>query len=274
MDATQGECRDPDERAQTHGNPDRPARGPIRTFPTRVARVGRITPRMREITVAGGLEGFTPLGPDQFVYVLAPPRGRRELTIDASFAWDQVERMPESERPIGAYYTVRRWRPDVGEIDLWVVLHGEEGDGSWWAQHARPGDAVALWGPRSLYHRPEGVAEHVLIGDETAVPAMATILESLGSHERARALCLGQNETDRIELTSPAALQQAWYACGDDGRSRALEDALRTLPLSPSTCVWGAGESRVMQALRKLLRRERHVPAERVSLTGYWRHAR
>ena len=109
-------------------------RAAIRTFITRVTAVEQLAPELVQVTCGGGdLRTFAQLGPDQFVYVLAPPAGRSELTIDASFSWSAYEAMPEAERPVGAYYTVRRWRPDVAEIDLVVVTHGDDGEGSRWA---------------------------------------------------------------------------------------------------------------------------------------------
>ena len=69
--------------------------------------------------------------------------------------------MAPDERPIGAYYTVRRWRPDVAELDMLFVLHGDEDTGRPDRRRrgppgARPGDPVALWGPRAAFEPPHG----------------------------------------------------------------------------------------------------------------------
>jgi len=72
---------------------------------------------VRRITFGGGdLVDFHPLAPDQFLYLLLPPPGRDALTIDASFTWTGYEQMAEADRPVGAYYTVRAWRPEVAEL--------------------------------------------------------------------------------------------------------------------------------------------------------------
>ena len=147
-------------------------RAAIRTFITRVTAVEQLGPELVQVTCGGGdLQTFAELGPDQFVYVLAPPAGRSELTIDASFSWSAYEAMPEAERPVGAYYTVRRWRPDVAEIDLVVVTHGDDGEGSRWARHVTTGSPVALWGPRRVFDPPSSTDRYVLVGDDTGVHA-------------------------------------------------------------------------------------------------------
>ncbi len=133
----------------------------VRTFVTEVSAVERVHPHLRRITLAGGeLASFRPVGPDSFVYVLLPPPGRTELTIDQQFTWTHYEEMPEADRPVGAYYTVRHWRPETSELSLLFVLHGDVGPASGWASRARPGDPLALWGPRTAYHPP---ARHRLV---------------------------------------------------------------------------------------------------------------
>ncbi|MCB0977781.1 MAG: siderophore-interacting protein, partial [Acidimicrobiales bacterium] len=86
----------------------------IPTHLTTVVEARAITPGVRRLTLAGGLERYRSAGPDSFVYVLLPPPGRRELTIGTDFTWTACFAMPEEERPVGAYYTVRHHRPDEG----------------------------------------------------------------------------------------------------------------------------------------------------------------
>lgn len=159
----------------------------IRTHVTSVVKVEQVTPIYRQITFGGGdLTTFQPGGLDQFIYVLAPPAGRTELTVDATFSWDAYGEMPVEEQPIGAYYTLRRWRPEVAEIDMLFVLHGvgeeshgEAGPTATWASRARPGDPVALWGPRTAYEPPADTDWVLLAGDETGLPAITVDRKSV-----------------------------------------------------------------------------------------------
>ena len=117
-----------------------PETGPFTTFLTRVARRVPLNAGMVTVTLQGGdLDQFAPVGPDTFVYVLLPPEGTVELTIDQRFTWEHYYEMPDDRRPVGAYYTVRRHRPEVCEIDLEMVAHGDSGPGTRFAGRAAPG---------------------------------------------------------------------------------------------------------------------------------------
>lgn len=249
----------------------------IRTFITEVAAVEQVNPHLRRITFRGGdLATFSPLGPDTFLYVLLPPLGRTELTIDQSFSWENWEKMPEDERPVGAYYTLRAWRPEVAELDMLFVLHGDTGPASAWAARATPGDPVALWGPREAYEPPAGTDWHLLVADDTGLPAVATILESLPAGSRAVVVAEVDNPAEDQPLRSGVGIDVHWqYRNGEaPGTTTTLIDAVRHLDWPEGTpYVWGGGESRAMTAVRKYVRHERGLTREQVSLTGYWRHA-
>jgi NADPH-dependent ferric siderophore reductase len=248
----------------------------IPTHITEVVDVVDINPRLRQITVQGGLGRFQPLAPDQFVYVLAPPHGTTQLTIDQHFSWEAYEAMPEHERPVGAYYTVRRWHPDTGSIDLWVVLHGHDGDGERWARNVRVGDPVALWGPRHAYDPPPGTDSFLLVGDETALPAIAAILEQLDAAATATVVIATSPETTPLELSSEATLDVHWLSIDQGADTSPLLRAVGNLvpaAIGTSTYLWGGAESHEVTALRRLVRDALGVPREQVSLTGYWRRS-
>jgi NADPH-dependent ferric siderophore reductase len=299
----------------------------LRTHLAVVDRVVQVTPRVRRITFAGDdLSGYRTVGPDDFLYLLLPPPGRAELTIDHDFEWVSYYEMPEEERPVGANYTVRHCRPEQGEIDIDFVLHDDPGPASGWAERARPGDPAALWGPRTTYHPPDPVDGFLLAADETGLPATAAILEHLAgrfdgpvrvvvevadaaeeqplgcarrrSPRNTASLDLSRRLTsvttsageDRRELFAPPLntmpgqaegpglpdLAVTWLHRGGapTGTTTALFDAVAALDLpSGAPYVWGGGESRSMTRIRKHVRHELGLPRERVSLTGYWRHA-
>ena len=76
----------------------------LRTFLTNVVAVQDIHPHLRQITFGGGdLATFSPAGPDTFLYVLLPPPGRRELTIDQSFSWEAHAPIVDNFRVGGDY---------------------------------------------------------------------------------------------------------------------------------------------------------------------------
>ena len=254
----------------------------IPTHITSVVATEMVTPHIKQITFGGGdLVNFEPVGPDQFMYVLAAAPGQAELPIDSSFTWEWYDQTPPHGRPIGAYYTVRRWHPVTAELDLWFVLHGDGGDhvagpASTWAAQATPGESVGLWGPRTSWAPPADTDWYLLVGDETGLPAIATILESLPDGTPATVFIETTGTSDRVELPTSASVAVTWIDRGDDpaGTTTQLADAVRSMPWPSGTAyAWGGGESRAMTAIRKYVRREVGLPREAVSMTGYWRHA-
>lgn len=259
----------------------------MRTFVTSVVATERITPRLRRVTVGGpGLDGFEPAGPDQFVYVLLPPPRRTELTIGTDFSWDAYEQMPAADRPVGAYYTVRRWRPEVRELDLDVVLHGlpddagdahDGGHGARWGATTVPGDPVALCGPRTCWDPPADTDQFLLVADETGLPALAAILDALPDGTRARAFIEVDGEGDRLPLREADGICVTWLHRGGlaPGSTTLLLDAVRAWPVPGGVVyAWGGAESRCATAVRRHLRDEVGLEQHLVSMTGYWRRAR
>lgn len=249
----------------------------FRTFVTSVAAAEDVHPHLRRITFRGGdLATFEPAGADTFLYVLLPPPGRAELTIDASFSWEAYAAMPETDRPVGAYYTVRRWDPDRCELEMLFVLHDPAGPACEWAVGARPGDPVALWGPRTAFHPPETTARYLLVADETGLPAVAAILDELAHDVPVHVLAEVADERERQSLPERPSVAVTWLH--RDGRApgttTVLADAAARLePLGDGTYVWGGGESRAMTGVRKIVRQRWGLPREAVSLVAYWRHA-
>ncbi|MCY3569385.1 MAG: siderophore-interacting protein [Chloroflexi bacterium] len=243
---------------------------PIKTFITSVARIEQLAHPFTRITFRGGdLAHFRSIGPDQFLYLLLPPTGRKDLTIDAAFEWSQYQAMPESEQPIGAYYTVRHHRPDVTELDIDIVKHGHEGQVGTWLKQAGPGDPVALWGPRMAYAPPPSTQRQLLIGDETALPAIASILDAGPIGARVDAIVELDPDTvlDLPELRGLTINRLD----GPEAHQSKLPAALRGWTLNEADYVWGAGEFDLMRELKSYLRDCLGMPAEQVSMVGYWR---
>lgn len=248
----------------------------FRTFLTEVVATEEVTPSVRQVTVAGAdLATFAPVGPDTFLYVLLPPPGRSELTIDADFSWDDVPHMPEDERPVGAYYTLRRWRPERQEIDLWGIRHEGAGPAGTWFEHVQPGAPAALWGPRTAFAPPAATDGYLLVADETGLPAVAVILETVPAEVPVVVLAEADSPATRPPLPEHPGASVHWLhrEGADPGTTQLLGDAARSVAL-PGTrpYVWGGGESRAMTAVRKHVRHELGLAREQVSLVAYWRH--
>lgn len=250
----------------------------LRTFVTEVVDVADVHPHLRRITVGGGdLATYASAGPDSFLYLLLPPPGRRELTVDQSFSWEAALAMPDDERPVGGYYSVRSWRPAAAEIDLLVVLHQPAGPASRWATTASAGDPVALWGPRTHFAPPPATDRYLLVADETGLPAAAAVVESLPDGTPVQVVAEVADVGEHQDLPDREGVAVTWLHRdgAEAGTTSLLVDAVRGLPEPDGTVyVWGGGESRAMTAVRHHLRHERGLAREAVSLVAYWRHQR
>jgi NADPH-dependent ferric siderophore reductase len=263
------------ERGATSAEREAGEMAAIRTFLAEVVTVDDVHPHLRRVVVSGNdLATFVPTAPDTFVYVLLPPPGRDELTIDQSFTWEGYEHMGEADRPVGAYYTVRRWDAARRELTMLMVRHGDDGAASAWIGRAQPGDPLALWGPRTAYHPPVGTDRYVLVADDTGLPAVAAILESLPNGAPATVFAEVADESERQDLPAADRFDIRWlYRDGaEPGTTTLLADAVRALDWPAGALyVWGGGESRAMTAVRRYVRDERGLRREAVSLVAYWR---
>src|SRR5215210_4709987 len=162
-------------------------------------------PNLARVTLSGdGLRGFTALpDTDSYVNVAIPPQ---DAPYSAPFDLDALKALPREQRPFRRRYTVRGWDAAAGELTLEIVVHGDTGPAGRWAARARPGDALVFTGPAGGY-RPDPAADwHLMVGDESALPAIAASLEAVPRAVPvvARLVCDGANH--EVPLTSPGAL--------------------------------------------------------------------
>lgn len=170
-------------------------------------------------------------------------------------------------------YTVRAHRPDRAEIDVDVVLHEPRGPACTVAAACEPGWSVGYAGPRvDFAHEPD--ADWLLLaGDETALPAIAAILEQAPPALPVTALVEIDGPRDAFAVQVGARQELVWvHRDGQPaGVSRALVDAVRALALPDGVGqAWGAAESRVARDLRGALRDEHGMPRSHARARGYW----
>jgi NADPH-dependent ferric siderophore reductase len=132
---------------------------------------------------------------------------------------------------------------------------------------------------RAIRFRPPADTDLVVLwGDETAVPAVSAILESLPAGQRVRAWLEVHHAADIQDLATSADAEITWLV--RDERSGASSphssmalDALRAAQLPPTQApyAWIAGESGRVKELRRHLVRERGIDRRRVTFVGYWR---
>lgn len=294
-----------------------------RPYLATVKRVTRLAPSFVRITFTS--DQFTDLGTaglDQRVKILFPgPDGRvcdvgqTDPEAIAAAAWyDRWRALPEEERTPFRTYTVRRAAPESLELDIDFVLHHEPGPAGAWADAAASGDELVIVGPDQgsadsrlgIDWHPGSARRLLLAGDETAAPAICSILESLDEDCTVDAFIEVPGDADMLPVASSAHIRwlprgdrphgetliaavAAWADASGDILARAaapvpqpLEDIDVDVDMlwdSPEDSqgefyAWMAGESATVKTLRRLLVTTRGVDRRRVAFMGYWRAGR
>lgn len=253
-----------------------------------VLRSERLAPHWARITLGGAeIEKFRPMGYDQWFRLFIPVGGdagldRVPAKAHKMFGYLKFLRIPDGERPVMRNYTVREYRPataDAGaELDVDFVLHGSAADGtagpaSRWAETCEPGEHVLLIDEGLTFNPERGTDRVVLVGDETALPAIASICASLPASSSGTAIIEVPSQEDALEFARPAGITVEWIVRAEETAPGALAlAALReqTLPDAPFHA-YAAGEQGLASGVRKQLVGERGVDKNSVSFCGYWK---
>ena len=231
-------------------------RPPYALHSVTIDRIQSITPHMKRITIDGrGLPNLRPGLPAQWFKVFVPA--------------------PVSGRSSGRAYTVRRFDPETGALDIDFALHGDSGPVSAWAERAQVGSVFEISDvhPRSGFSVQPATSNYLLFGDETGLPAIGAILESLPAHARAQVFVEVNDAGEEQQLTSRAALTLTWLHRAGDRRqsSISLEVAARAMDVPECAAIWIAAESGQVAAMRRVLVKERVLDRGSVYATGYWK---
>ncbi len=181
--------------------------------------------------------------------------------------------MPPDRWPRQRTYTVRAWDGDALELTLDFVVHGDSGIAGPWAKAARIGDEVLLLGSGGGY-RPDPAADwHLLVGDESALPAIAVALEELPDAAQAHVFVEVDGPEDEIELALPARGRLSWvHRDGEEVGSRLVESVAALHFPTGAVHAFVHGEAGLVKRLRRLLVIDRGVPRDQLSISGYWRY--
>ena len=233
----------------------------IRQRRLQVLRVTDLTPRMRRITLKGAeLEGFTSLGSDDHIKLLFAETAEQQQAIDA-----RNMGRDGGARPTMREYTPRRIDLVNHELDIDFVLHGD-GPASTWAAQAAPGQTLNIAGPRASMVVPDIFDSYLLIGDETAIPAIGRRLEELPAGRRVLAVIQIEDEQERQPLPSKAEVEVIWVKRDED--LLALVQGLN-LP-EGKLYSWVALEKSLTRQTKALLL-EKGVPEDALKAAAYWR---
>ncbi len=219
-----------------------------------VVAAEQISPSIRQITLtAAELAGFE-YAPGQDVMLLVAAEG---------------------DRPVRRRYTIRSLDRAALRLTLHVVLHGD-GPGERWVRAAHPGDRIEGIGPRGKITTSPSADWHVFIGDESAMPAILAMTESLPGDAEATLVIEIPDPSDEQELLAPARTRMSWLhrlgARAGDPVLLAAEAAAVELPPGDGRA-YVFGEAKVVLALRKILT-DRGMREDQIAAKAYWGRGR
>ena len=183
---------------------------------------------------------------------------------------------PAADGEITRTYTVRAVDTAAETIAIDFVYHGDEGVAGPWAAAAQPGDAIGLFGPGGAYAPRADADWHLLAGDASALPAISAACAALPADAVGRVFVEVAGPADELDVVRPDGVELTWVYNDGGTPGEALTKAVRAEPwLDGLVHVFIHGEAQsVMHDLRPYVRKERGVPADWASISGYWRPGR
>jgi NADPH-dependent ferric siderophore reductase len=233
-----------------------------------------LTPGLVRLVFGGaGLDGFVmPDATDTYVNLAIPPAG---APYDAVFEPKVVrDEHPQDVWPVRRRYTVRSWDRASRLLTLDFVVHGDDGVAGPWAATVQPGDVLVFEGPGSGYLPDPAADWHLMVGDESALPAIAASLEAVpaGARVVVRLLCDGPDH--QVPLTTPGDIDLQWlHRSGDAEKDAALlADAVAAAGFPAGRVhAFVHGEAEEVRAVRRHLLDERGLERRDMSCSPYWR---
>jgi NADPH-dependent ferric siderophore reductase len=236
-----------------------------------VVSVERQAPRWVSVLLHGDeLEGFHVDAPTGHVKLFFPAEG--ETAAPAPAVVDGRVVFPDAAvQPAVRTYTPRRFDAAARTLEVQFLIHGD-GPGSRWAERAAVGHRLVLIGPGGRFVLEPEVERWWIAGDESALPAIGTLLEAIPASAKAEVHVEVASDDDRLEIPMAAEARVVWHrrrSPADYGAE--LLDAARLAEASPDSRYWVACEAGAMRAIRRLLLDERNLPKTSVITRGYWR---
>ncbi|MTD54062.1 siderophore-interacting protein [Amycolatopsis pithecellobii] len=233
------------------------------------------------ITLAGkDFQHLEQVGYDQWGRLFFAGPGQREVALPSSERWMLQQAVQSGKRRARVRsYSIRRFRPEMSAFDIEISVHEEHdaGPGAAWAQAAEPGDVVAFLDEGCGYLPTTDAAWQLLVGDESALPAVLAIAEQSAGALSTEVFLEVPDSEDVRDIAAPPNTKIHWLPRNDSAMKpgtlalRAVRDA--ELSGGPFY-TWVAGESALATGVRRHLVNDRGVPKPDITFRGYWRHGR
>lgn len=237
-----------------------------------VVRARWLTPAMRRVMFTGRDLHCLAERPytDQYLKILFAPKGcdyRWPFDPDAIKATEPAEHWPVTRT-----YTVRDYDPRTNEMTIDFVVHGDEGLAGPWAARAVPGARIGFFGPGGGYAPDPAADSHLMVGDESAIPAIAAALDRLGDRARAAVYLEVDNPADELAISASPDVHVTWVHRQGRPHGEPLAEAVRAAgPPAGDVQAFVHGNAEMIRRLRHHLFAELDFNRQRVSMSGYWR---
>jgi NADPH-dependent ferric siderophore reductase len=240
---------------------------------TEVRRSEPIGESMIRVVLGGGeLERFSAsVCTDSYVKLVFLSPGveyPRPLDVNAVKTTHAAEDWPRLRT-----YTVRDWDAELQELTLDIVVHGDAGLAGPWAKGVKPGDEVFVVGPGGEYAPDPSADWHLLVGDESALPAICVSIGSLPADAAGHVFLEVDGPEGEVPLAGPAGVTVTWLHRAGGPVGQLLVDAVAGLDFPAGKVhAFVHGEAGFVKELRRVLRIDRGLAREQLSISGYWRY--
>ena len=233
--------------------------------------MSRISPRLVSVLVTGDdLDGFADAAPTSHLKVFLPAEGQDEPNLP-EYTPDGAVFAEDGPPPTVRTYTPRRYDPASKTLEIQFLLHGE-GPASAWAERAKPGDRLAVAGPGGRFSLEPAADYWWLAADESAIPAVGTLLDALPRLVDRRSAHRGRRPRGRDRLRGRREDQRSPGTTGvTTTLRRGARAAAREAAIPDGARIWVACEAAAMRDIRRYFTRERGIPVGQLVTRGYWR---
>lgn len=238
-----------------------------------VEAVWPISHGFRRIAMHGAdLDAYTEIWPADAFKLMLPPDGGRRVDFPSRDGQGMPYWPEGTKQPLLRAYTVRSFDAARQRIEFDVALHGQ-GVAMAWLNSVQPGDGLGISGMRREFYASPDVDRHLIIGDASALPAVAAIVESLPRSVPVVACLAAADESDKQLLPAHENLTAQWViGHAQSGKDSELERLVRDV-VKPQgrTQAWLAGEAAATRELRRFVLDECDIARADMQAGAYWK---
>ncbi|WP_445946662.1 siderophore-interacting protein [Shewanella sp.] len=229
---------------------------------TQVHSIHDLSPHMRRIVLCGPeLEDFPALCQSAHVKVIVPQPGSTQPKLGFYFGAKKWMRS----------YTVRQFDPLKKLLSIDIAVKDHQGTVSNWALNAKPGDYLGIGGPSAIKHTNLNADWHLIIGDFTALPAIAATLELLSSTAQGHVIIQVPTLADKLPLTIPASMTLRWVVNSKLHQTDLLDALSDSEWLPGKPAIFIAAEASQVKALHQYLKTQAHYQRKNTYASAYWK---